>query len=71
MKHVARVLFVVVLRLGGPGLRILGILDSSFLFAPLGNDVLVVAMVARSPRPLTMLDDRLRVRLPVSGYRVS
>ena len=55
MKHVARVLFVVVLRLGGPRLLILGILDSSFLFAPLGNDVLVVAMVARSPRPLTIL----------------
>ena len=32
---------------GGPGLLVLGILDSSFLFAPLGNDLLVVAMSAR------------------------
>lgn len=28
---------------------VLGILDSSFLFAPLGNDLLVVAMTARRP----------------------
>ena len=34
--------------LGGPGLLLLGILDSSFLFAPLGNDLLVVAMTARA-----------------------
>jgi len=33
--------------MGGPGLLLLGILDSSFLFAPLGNDLLVVAMTAR------------------------
>lgn len=32
--------------LGGPGLLLLGILDSSFLFAPLGNDLLIVAMTA-------------------------
>ena len=32
--------------LGGPGLLLLGILDSSFLFAPLGNDLLVVALTA-------------------------
>jgi membrane protein YqaA with SNARE-associated domain len=34
-------------RMGGPGLLLLGILDSSFLFAPLGNDLLGVAMTAR------------------------
>src|SRR5438128_5878905 len=34
-------------KLGGLGLLVLGILDSSFLFAPLGNDLLVVAMTAR------------------------
>ena len=34
-------------KFGGIGLLVLGILDSSFLFAPLGNDLLVVAMSAR------------------------
>jgi membrane protein YqaA with SNARE-associated domain len=33
--------------LGGVGLLLLGILDSSFLFMPLGNDLLVVALTAR------------------------
>lgn len=46
MKHLGRVLFVIFWKLGGPGLLALGILDSSFLFAPLGNDLLVVAMAA-------------------------
>jgi membrane protein YqaA with SNARE-associated domain len=32
--------------LGGFGLLILGVLDSSFLFMPLGNDLLMVAMTA-------------------------
>ncbi len=32
--------------LGGVGLLLLGILDSSFLFAPLGNDLLVVGLTA-------------------------
>ena len=44
MKHLAAVLFPIFLKLGGPGLLVLGIFDSSFLFAPLGNDLLVVAM---------------------------
>jgi membrane protein DedA with SNARE-associated domain len=33
--------------MGGFGLLTLGILDSSFLFMPLGNDLLIVAMTAR------------------------
>ncbi len=33
--------------LGGVGLLLLGILDSSFLFMPLGNDLLVIALTAR------------------------
>ena len=33
--------------LGGLGLLLLGILDSSFLFMPLGNDLLVIALTAR------------------------
>ncbi len=47
MKHLAHILFPFFWKLGGPGLLILGVLDSSFLFAPLGNDLLVVAMSAR------------------------
>jgi membrane protein YqaA with SNARE-associated domain len=39
-------------RLGGFGLLGLGILDSSFLFMPLGNDLLVVAFTARNPHRL-------------------
>lgn len=33
--------------LGGFGLLLLGLLDSSFLFMPLGNDVLILALCAR------------------------
>jgi membrane protein YqaA with SNARE-associated domain len=47
MKHLGRVLIAAVWKFGGVGLLALGILDSSFLFAPLGNDLLVVAMTAR------------------------
>ena len=36
-------------QLGGFGLLGLGILDSSFLFMPLGNDLLIVALTARKP----------------------
>jgi len=50
MKHAARVLFAVFAKFGGPGLLVLGILDSSFLFAPLGNDLMVVAMTSRHHR---------------------
>ncbi len=41
-------LFTIFLHLGFWGLVILGMLDSSFLFLPLGNDLLVVAMAARA-----------------------
>lgn len=47
MKHIAAVLAGIVLKFGGLGLLVLGILDSSFLVAPLGNDLLVIAMTAR------------------------
>src|SRR5438552_11987997 len=47
MKHLAQVLGAFFWGLGGIGLLMLGILDSSFLFAPLGNDLLVVAVTAR------------------------
>ena len=42
-------------KMGGIGLLALGILDSSFLFAPLGNDLLVVAMTARHHSVARML----------------
>jgi membrane protein DedA with SNARE-associated domain len=35
------------INLGGFGLLLLGVLDSSFLFMPLGNDLLVLALCAR------------------------
>lgn len=47
MKHLTGVLFAFLLKSGALGLLALGILDSSFLFAPLGNDLLLIAMVAR------------------------
>ena len=34
---------------GGVGLLMLGILDSSYLIAPWGNDLLIIAMTARHP----------------------
>ncbi len=36
--------------LGGPGLLLLGILDSSILFMPLGNDLLIIALTSRHPQ---------------------
>ncbi len=47
MKNVLGALLAFFWHLGGFGLLILGILDSSFLFAPLGNDLLVVAFTAQ------------------------
>ncbi len=55
MRHLAQVLGIFLWKLGGPGLLLLGILDSSFLFAPLGNDILVVAMSAHSHSSVFML----------------
>jgi membrane protein YqaA with SNARE-associated domain len=42
-----RTLFVFFLHLGAFGLLTLGVLDSSFLFLPLGNDLLLVALTVR------------------------
>src|ERR1051326_4528479 len=47
--------FAFLLKFGGLGLLIIGILDSSYLFAPWGNDLLVVAMTARHPEMARML----------------
>lgn len=46
MGHLLRSLALFFYRLGGLGLLGLGFLDSSFLFLPLGNDLLVVALTA-------------------------
>lgn len=55
MKHLTQVLLALFWKFGGLGLLVLGILDSSFLFAPLGNDLLVVAITARNRNFLEML----------------
>src|ERR1700691_1008675 len=49
MSHVLRSLAVFFFSLGGFGLLLLGVLDSSFLFMPLGNDLLVMALTAAHP----------------------
>ncbi len=46
MKHLAAPLLAFFWKMGGFGLLALGVLDSSFLFAPLGTDILVVSMTA-------------------------
>jgi membrane protein YqaA with SNARE-associated domain len=55
VKGFAATVFALVLKFGGIGLLVLGILDSSFLFAPWGNDLLLVAMTARHPGLAQML----------------
>lgn len=54
MRHLAWLLAFAV-KFGGLGLLVLGILDSSFLFAPWGNDLLVVALTARHRDAPSML----------------
>ena len=49
MSHVLLSLAVFFFSLGGFGLLLLGVLDSSFLFMPLGNDLLVIALSAAHP----------------------
>jgi membrane protein YqaA with SNARE-associated domain len=48
-------LFTLLLHLGGVGLLLLGILDSSYLVAPWGNDLLLVALTSRHPRWMYMV----------------
>jgi membrane protein YqaA with SNARE-associated domain len=55
MRTIAAALFAFVVKFGGIGLLVLGVLDSSFLFAPWGNDLLVVAMTARHREVVRML----------------
>src|ERR1019366_4989380 len=46
MHNALRAVAAFFFSLGGIGLLLLGVLDSSFLFMPLGNDLLVVALTA-------------------------
>jgi membrane protein YqaA with SNARE-associated domain len=50
VSHLLRSLAILFYSLGGVGLLALGFLDSSFLFLPLGNDLLVVALTAAHPQ---------------------
>ncbi|HTM52112.1 MAG TPA: VTT domain-containing protein [Bryobacteraceae bacterium] len=52
MSAIIDPLFRLLIGLGAFGLLILGVLDSSFLFMPLGNDLLMVAMTARQHKML-------------------
>src|SRR5438876_4802303 len=52
MNAIVNHLFAVFIRLGAFGLLIVGVLDDSFLFTPLGNDLLMVALTARNHRML-------------------
>ncbi len=54
LEHLVVGLFQFFSRLGGFGLLGLGILDSSFLFMPLGNDLLMVAFTAQRPHRLAL-----------------
>lgn len=55
MAHFTSAIFALVLKFGGPGLLVLGILDSSYLFIPWGNDLLLIAMTAHHRSFLLML----------------
>jgi membrane protein YqaA with SNARE-associated domain len=55
MKHVFGALLAFFWGLGGVGLLIVGIFDSSFLFAPFGNDLLMVGLTAQHHAVLPML----------------
>ena len=49
MTHLVHHIYLVFRHLGGFGLLSVSFLDSSFLFFPLGNDLLIVGMTSRRP----------------------
>jgi membrane protein YqaA with SNARE-associated domain len=49
-----RHLYLVLAHLGPWGLLLLGVLDSSFLFMPLGNDLLIVGLTTQHPELLPL-----------------
>lgn len=54
MHAFVRHLFFVLLHLGAWGVIILGVLDSSFLFMPLGNDLLIIGLTSQNPKRLAL-----------------
>jgi membrane protein YqaA with SNARE-associated domain len=54
MHPAIRHFFELLLNLDAPGLLILGTLDSSFLFLPIGNDLLLVALTIRKQSGLPL-----------------
>src|SRR5437660_149946 len=54
MDAIIHHLFAIFIKLGGFGLLILGVLDSSFLVMPFGNDLLIVALTAREHKMLPL-----------------
>src|SRR5437016_12750552 len=52
MNGIVQHLFAIFIRLGAFGPLLLGVFDSSFLFMPLGNDLLLVALTARDHKML-------------------
>jgi hypothetical protein len=64
-------LFVIFVHLGGFGLLALGVLDSSFLVMPLGNDLLVIALTARNHGAMlyyaAIATSTLDVQTPLAG----
>lgn len=54
MKELLIPVFYFLAQLGGFGLLLLGIMDSSFLFVPLGNDLLMLVLTAREPHRIAL-----------------
>jgi membrane protein YqaA with SNARE-associated domain len=54
VRSIVHTLFLFFAHLGPFGLLLLGALDSSFLFLPLGNDLLLVALTVRHPTNLPL-----------------
>lgn len=52
VRAFVRHLYLVLAHLGPWGLLVLGILDSSFLFMPLGNDLLIIGLTSQHPHLL-------------------
>jgi membrane protein YqaA with SNARE-associated domain len=54
VRSIVHTLFLFFAHLGAFGLLMLGVLDSSFLFLPLGNDLLLTALTVRNPTHLPL-----------------
>ena len=52
MHDFVRHLYLFLAHLGPWGLLIMGVLDSSFLFMPLGNDLLIIGLTSQHPKLL-------------------